>query len=256
LFHWWCNRAFLYAGFVSYDTLENANAAIEAMNGFQIGSKRLKVQHKRVMGGPHTGGPMSHGGPYGGGGYGGGPNHHMQMGHHGGSPYPSHQSQPQPSPYSYRPSPMSISSPQSVMMSSPPMMQQPQGYGAGPPNPAGGGYPQQLRGGGGPSASPGLPAQNRMQPAPGRGGGGGYSYPSYPSAMPTYAPVGGPPQQQQRPGMMLSTRGPDAGYGGYPMPDQQLSPLGSQSLGAPMSYMDSKPLPPPTGGNSGYYSQY
>eukprot|EP01038_Epipyxis_sp_PR26KG_P010644 gene10644-14296_t len=37
-------------GFVSYDTLDSANAAIESMNGFQIGSKRLKVQHKRVAG--------------------------------------------------------------------------------------------------------------------------------------------------------------------------------------------------------------
>lgn len=35
-------------GFVSYDTAEAADAAIASMNGFQIGSKRLKVQHKRV----------------------------------------------------------------------------------------------------------------------------------------------------------------------------------------------------------------
>lgn len=35
-------------GFVSYDVLSSANSAIESMNGFQIGSKRLKVQHKRV----------------------------------------------------------------------------------------------------------------------------------------------------------------------------------------------------------------
>eukprot|EP01036_Dinobryon_divergens_P028082 gene28082-36971_t len=35
-------------GFVSYDVLESANLAIESMNGFQIGSKRLKVQHKRT----------------------------------------------------------------------------------------------------------------------------------------------------------------------------------------------------------------
>lgn len=34
-------------GFVSYSTSEAAEAAIQAMNGFQIGSKRLKVQHKR-----------------------------------------------------------------------------------------------------------------------------------------------------------------------------------------------------------------
>lgn len=36
-------------GFVSYDSFDSANFAIEAMNGFQIGSKRLKVQHKRIM---------------------------------------------------------------------------------------------------------------------------------------------------------------------------------------------------------------
>ena len=31
-------------GFVSYPTVEAADAAIASMNGFQIGSKRLKVQ--------------------------------------------------------------------------------------------------------------------------------------------------------------------------------------------------------------------
>ena len=39
-------------GFVSYPTVEAADAAIASMNGFQIGSKRLKVQHKRVQGQP------------------------------------------------------------------------------------------------------------------------------------------------------------------------------------------------------------
>ncbi|KAL7565601.1 hypothetical protein ACA910_018964, partial [Epithemia clementina (nom. ined.)] len=37
-------------GFVSYDSVISAEAAIEQMNGFQIGNKRLKVQHKRVHG--------------------------------------------------------------------------------------------------------------------------------------------------------------------------------------------------------------
>lgn len=37
-----------YAGFVSYDSVISAETAIEQMNGFQIGNKRLKVQHKRV----------------------------------------------------------------------------------------------------------------------------------------------------------------------------------------------------------------
>lgn len=37
----------LRAGFVSYNQPSHAEAAIAQMNGFQIGSKRLKVQHKR-----------------------------------------------------------------------------------------------------------------------------------------------------------------------------------------------------------------
>ena len=39
---------FLLLGFVSYDSVTSADAAIGSMNGFQIGSKRLKVQHKRT----------------------------------------------------------------------------------------------------------------------------------------------------------------------------------------------------------------
>lgn len=35
-------------GFISYDSIISAEQAIELMNGFQIGTKRLKVQHKRV----------------------------------------------------------------------------------------------------------------------------------------------------------------------------------------------------------------
>jgi CUG-BP- and ETR3-like factor len=37
-------------GFVSYDSASAAEAAIASMNGFQIGSKRLTVQHKRARG--------------------------------------------------------------------------------------------------------------------------------------------------------------------------------------------------------------
>lgn len=40
------------SGFVSYDSVVAADTAIEQMNGFQIGNKRLKVQHKRVHGDP------------------------------------------------------------------------------------------------------------------------------------------------------------------------------------------------------------
>lgn len=38
---------FCLIGFVSYDNPVSAQAAIQAMNGFQIGMKRLKVQLKR-----------------------------------------------------------------------------------------------------------------------------------------------------------------------------------------------------------------
>lgn len=38
---------FYFSGFVSYDNPVSAQAAIQAMNGFQIGMKRLKVQLKR-----------------------------------------------------------------------------------------------------------------------------------------------------------------------------------------------------------------
>lgn len=37
----------LISGFVSFDNPSSAQAAIQAMNGFQIGMKRLKVQLKR-----------------------------------------------------------------------------------------------------------------------------------------------------------------------------------------------------------------
>ena len=72
-------------GFVSYDSVMSAELAIEQMNGFQIGNKRLKVQHKRVSHRPpqtnlaHPDGPD--GGRHGGGPdprdyYGGGGHHH------------------------------------------------------------------------------------------------------------------------------------------------------------------------------------
>lgn len=35
------------SGFVSFDNPSSAQTAIQAMNGFQIGTKRLKVQLKR-----------------------------------------------------------------------------------------------------------------------------------------------------------------------------------------------------------------
>jgi CUG-BP- and ETR3-like factor len=36
-----------FAGFVSYDSPEAAQSAISMMNGYQLGGKKLKVQHKR-----------------------------------------------------------------------------------------------------------------------------------------------------------------------------------------------------------------
>ena len=36
-----------FAGFVSFDNPSSAHTAIQTMNGFQIGMKRLKVQLKR-----------------------------------------------------------------------------------------------------------------------------------------------------------------------------------------------------------------
>lgn len=42
-------------GFVSYDSVISAEQAIEQMNGFQIGTKRLKVQHKRINKPPPAG---------------------------------------------------------------------------------------------------------------------------------------------------------------------------------------------------------
>lgn len=41
---------------MSYDAPQAAETAISQMNGFQIGSKRLKVQHKRVRHGGGSGG--------------------------------------------------------------------------------------------------------------------------------------------------------------------------------------------------------
>lgn len=41
-------KSLLFSGFVSYDNAISAQAAINAMNGFQIGMKRLKVQLKRA----------------------------------------------------------------------------------------------------------------------------------------------------------------------------------------------------------------
>jgi RNA recognition motif-containing protein len=45
------------SGFVSYDNAPSADAAIKGMNGFQVGRKRLKVQHKKEKG-PNSFGEM------------------------------------------------------------------------------------------------------------------------------------------------------------------------------------------------------
>ena len=41
------NKTDIISGFVSYTTNESAHSAIQAMNGFQIANKRLKVQLKK-----------------------------------------------------------------------------------------------------------------------------------------------------------------------------------------------------------------
>lgn len=41
------------SGFVSFDNPSSAQTAIQAMNGFQIGMKRLKVQLKRPKDASH-----------------------------------------------------------------------------------------------------------------------------------------------------------------------------------------------------------
>lgn len=279
-----------FTGFVSYDTLENANNAIESMNGFQIGSKRLKVQHKRVMGGPQ------HHSPYGGGGGGGGGMHHPQSHHmapHG--QYPSHMQQQQPPQYGYRPSPLpgGTSGGMHGMMSAPMMSQpshmQPQ-YGGG----AMGGMQQGgmgmgaygMRGSSGGMSAGGGGGMNRMQQpgpmaAPQGQGRGNYGY-SYPTLNP-YAPTAPSsyPQQQQRGMPSHMQQQPGSGrndmYGspsvqqplGYPSPDQQqqhvLSVPGGQSTHGAISYMDAggnvgKPQQQqaPNSGSAGlgFYGQY
>ena len=75
----------IYTGFVSFDKPRSAEAAIQAMNGFNIGGKRLQVEHKtrssssnNAYMGNMVGGGMNNnmgnmvGGGMGGGGIGGG----------------------------------------------------------------------------------------------------------------------------------------------------------------------------------------
>lgn len=79
-------------GFVSYDTPGAADAAIRQMNGFQIGSKRLKVQHKRLtsaLGMPSH--HMSHHHA---------PPHHMS--HHHPGPMPTHDGSDAQGQYAYQ----------------------------------------------------------------------------------------------------------------------------------------------------------
>lgn len=37
----------VYLGFVSYDNPQSATTAIYALNGLEVGHKRLKVEHKK-----------------------------------------------------------------------------------------------------------------------------------------------------------------------------------------------------------------
>ena len=44
---WFFMEEIVVAGFVSYDNPASAQAAISALNGYQLGQKRLKVQLKK-----------------------------------------------------------------------------------------------------------------------------------------------------------------------------------------------------------------
>lgn len=50
--HWRHLRLSLFSGFVSYDNPNSAQSAINQMNGYQIGMKRLKVQLKKLRNDP------------------------------------------------------------------------------------------------------------------------------------------------------------------------------------------------------------
>jgi hypothetical protein len=243
------------------------------MNGFQIGSKRLKVQHKRVLGGPHTPGMQQHSM------YGGGMSHHhggppMHMGHqqqH--SPYAQPPMQHQQSSYGYR----SAAPSHGMMMSPQSMLPQQQPYGSAPGmglmsgGMGAGGYQQMQMRGGVPPQMGGMPAggtrmQQPPQAAPMRGA---YSYPSYATPAPTYAPAG--QQQRPPPGVMVPSRGPqqEMMFGApsaslqppspYAAPDPQQQQHANQSSLGAISYMDGnggKAPQPPSNGAGGYYGQY
>jgi RNA recognition motif-containing protein len=44
---------FIFVGFVSYRSKESAQNAIQALNGFHVGTKRLKVQLKKARDKPY-----------------------------------------------------------------------------------------------------------------------------------------------------------------------------------------------------------
>jgi len=211
-------------GFVSYDTLENANSAIESMNGFQIGSKRLKVQHKRVMGSNPPPGQQH-------GGYGAPHMHQHQHHQHMGGGHGQHSLYQQPQQSYYRPSPAMGGGSTGGMMGAP-MLSQQQAYGGGGMGGVQSQHQQQMGGMGQYGMRPsslgagGRGGMQQQQPmgqhqqggggmgSAGRGGGGG----NYGYSYPTLSPYGVPAQQQQQqrgaPGMS-------------PAPQQQ------QVLGAP-----------------------
>lgn len=281
------------SGFVSYDTLENANNAIESMNGFQIGSKRLKVQHKRVMG---AGGPQQHF-PYGGGG-GGGMHHHPQS-HQMQQQYPSQHHMHQPPHYGYRPSPM-----MGHQAASPHMQQYGGGGMGGMQQPQGGmgvmgAYGMRGGGNGGMGGAPMNRLQQQHSGAPQQARGSNYGYP-YPTLNPytsSAPPSAYQPQQQQRMSLHMQQQaggrgdmyGPSSSQGvgmshqqslGYSSPDQQhilpaaaaaSTTTGAQSTHGAISYMDAggvskghqqqqqQPHQAPTGAPGaglGYYGQY
>lgn len=238
------------------------------MNGFQIGSKRLKVQHKRVLGSQPSGGGGGHS-PYG-SSQGMQQSHHMSS-HQGQGLYSSH-GQQQMQPNYYRPAPIGGSN----MMGGAQMLGQPgmhQQYGGMQGSLSHHQQPPQQMGQLGQYGMRAPLAGSRMAPqqasmGQGRGaGGGGYGY-SYPTLSPYPAPVqqqqqrGAPGMQQQRADMYGQTGGLSQQQQGsssmaYPSSDPHALP---QSTHSAISYMDAgsgagKPQQQ-TSNVNGFYGQY
>lgn len=260
---------------MSYDTLENANSAIESMNGFQIGSKRLKVQHKRVLGSNPPGQHSPYGPPQ-------MQQHHMgqQQGQQH-SLYQNSQQQMQAPSY-YRPSPALGGS--GGMMGAPMLSQQGQHLQYGAMGVQSQQQPHQMGLGQYGMRSAPLSAGGRIQQQPAQmgqqggaaGGGRSYGY-SYPTLNPYSVPGGSLQQQRPAPGMQQHMQNPrvdmygapagmqqqqqqpgSSGAMPYPSNDQHAALAAAQSTHGAISYMDgnSGGKPQQSSNVSGFYGQY